>query len=254
MEKFDVIVVGAGNAAMAAALSARQEGLAVLVLEASDEQDMGGNTRYAAGQMRTVYNGVDDLKRLVPDLSESEIAQSDFGVYRREDYLDDIARLTQYRCDPDLVEVLVDNSLDTLEWMKQHGVRFQVSYGRQASKVDGRFRFWGGLPCEVWGGGVGLLEAYYASARRHGIEIRLRAYVKDLIVEAGQVAGVLCEIDGKPARISSKAVILACGGFEASAEMRARYLGPNWDLAKVRGSRYNTGQGLKMALEAGADS
>lgn len=254
MENFDVIVVGAGNAAMAAALTAREEGLSVVVLEAAGEADMGGNTRYAAGQMRTVYHGVEDLKRLIPDLSEAEIAQSDFGAYAREDYLEDIGRLTQYRCDPDLVEVLVDNSLDTLAWMTTHGVRFQASYGRQASKVDGRFRFWGGLPCEVWGGGVGLLEAYYASARRHGIEIRLHTYVRDLVIEDGRVAGVQCETSGSPARIHAKAVILACGGFEASAEMRARYLGPNWDLAKVRGTRYNTGQGLKMALGAGADS
>ncbi|MGE4369676.1 MAG: FAD-dependent tricarballylate dehydrogenase TcuA [Burkholderiaceae bacterium] len=112
----------------------------------------------------------------------------------------------------------------------------------------------GGLPCEVWGGGVGLLDAYYASARRMGVEIRLRTYVKDLIVEDGQVAGVFCETDGRPARILARAVVLACGGFEASAEMRARYLGPNWDLAKVRGSRFNTGQGLTMALSVGADS
>ena len=253
-EKYDVIVVGAGNAAMAAALSARQAGRSVLVLEAAGPEDLGGNTRYAAGQMRTTYRGVEDLRRLVPDLTDSEIAQSDFGAYTREDYLDDVMRLTQYRCDPDLVETLVDNSLDTLLWMRELGVRFQISYGRQAAKVGGRFKFWGGLPCEVWGGGAGLLEAYYKAAKSAQIEIRQRAFVRDLCFTTGRVSGVHCLIEGKPSSIDGGAVILASGGFEASAEMRARYLGQNWDLAKVRGTRFNTGQGLVMALAAGASS
>src|SRR5512147_1003907 len=103
-QAYDVIVVGAGNAAMAAALTARQHGAKVVVLEAADPENAGGNTRYAAGQMRTTYRGVDDLLQILPDLTEVEIASSDFGTYLREHYLEDVGRLTQYRCNPELVE------------------------------------------------------------------------------------------------------------------------------------------------------
>ena len=251
---YDVIVVGAGNAAMAAALTARHHGAKVVVLEAADPENAGGNTRYAAGQMRTTYRGVDDLLQIISDLSESEIASSDFGSYLREHYLEDVGRLTQYRCNPDLVEVLVDGSFETLKWMREQGVRFQASYGRQAAKVNGRFKFWGGLPCEVWGGGPGLLEAYYRAADKAGIEIRHRTHALSLVLDERRVVGVNCASLGDTFTLRAKAVVLACGGFEANAEMRARYLGPNWDLAKVRGTKFNTGQGLAMALAIGASS
>lgn len=254
IEEFDVVVVGAGNAAMAAALTAREAGKSVVVLEASGPDDLGGNTRYAAGQMRTCYDGLGDLQALVPDITDTEIAQSDFGSYSREDYLEDLMRMTKYRCDPDLVEVLVENSLDTLAWMRSKGVRFQLSFGRQAAKVDGRFKFWGGLPCEVWGGGIGLLDAYHLSAKKAGISVLLNTSARDLLIVDGQVQGVVCSTAGKSFTIRAHSVILACGGFEASAEMRARYLGANWDLAKVRGTRFNTGEGLKMALSVGASA
>jgi tricarballylate dehydrogenase len=254
MRDCDVIVVGAGNAAMAAALTARAQGAKVIVLEAADPENAGGNTRYAAGQMRTVYRNVDDLLQIVADLTEHEIASSDFGSYSREDYLEDIGRLTQYRCNPDLAEALVDNSFETLKWMRSQGARFQASYRRQAAKVNGRFKFWGGLPCEVWGGGRGLLEPYYTSAEKADIELRHRTHAHGLVMEGRRVAGIQCSSDGQTYVLRAAAVVLACGGFEANAEMRARYLGPSWDLAKVRGTRFNTGQGLKMALEIGASS
>ena len=251
---YDVIVVGAGNAAMAAALSAREHGANVIALEAADPANAGGNTRYAAGQMRTVYRDLNDLLQIIPELTESESASSDFGSYPREDYLEDIGRLTQYRCNPELVEALVDSSFATLKWMRELGVRFQASYGRQAVKVDGRFKFWGGLPCEVWGGGPGLLDSYYRAAEKAGIEVRHRTHALELVLDRRRVTGVRCASQADTFTLRAKAVVLACGGFEANAEMRARYLGPNWDLAKVRGTKFNTGQGLTMALSIGASA
>src|ERR1700694_3541783 len=82
--EYDVVVVGAGNAAFCAALAAREKGARVLVLERAPEGEAGGNSRFTAGLMRVAYNGVEDLKRAIPDLSAEEIARSDFGAYTDE--------------------------------------------------------------------------------------------------------------------------------------------------------------------------
>jgi tricarballylate dehydrogenase len=164
-----------------------------------------------------------------------------------------MARVTEYRADPDLVEVLVRRSLETLLWMRQQGVRFVPSYGRQAFKVDGRFRFWGGLVVEVAGGGPGLVEALLEAADAAGVEVRYETGARRLLIdETGRVVGVEARHGGRRLEVRAGAVVLACGGFEANAEWRTRYLGPGWDLAKVRGSRFNTGEGIRMGLDAGA--
>ena len=121
--QYDVIVVGKGNAALCAALSAADNGAKVLVLEAASEEDSGGNSRFAGGVMRFAYESVDDLKR-VTELTDDEVANSDFGTNTREEYLEDIYRLTAYRTDPDLSETLVNESLDTMAWLRSKGTRF----------------------------------------------------------------------------------------------------------------------------------
>ncbi len=248
----DIIVIGGGNAALCAALSARQSGAQVLVLERAPEIESGGNSRFTAGAFRCVYDGVEDLKHLMPDLSADEIAQTDFGTYTQENFFDDMGSVTEYRCDPDLVELLVKRSRDTLLWMNTKGVRFQPIWGRQAFKVDGRFKFWGGLTIEAWGGGPGLVEALTSNAVKAGIDIYYQARALSLIGNELGIKGVNIKYQGQIHSVEAKAVILASGGFEANHEWRARYLGPGWDLAKVRGSRFNTGDGIAMALDMGA--
>ena len=251
-ERYDVIVVGGGNAALCAALAAEEEGARVLVLERAPVPERGGNSAYTDGLMRVVYDGVDDIKALCPDLTEAEIAQTDFGAYTESDFFDDLGRITQYRTDPDLSEILVTKSRETLRWMQSKGVRFLPNYGRQAFKIDGKFKFWGGATVAVAAGGPGLIEALYAAAEKRGVAVRCEAWVQKLIAEEGLVTGVEARIDGKMHRFDAPAVVLACGGFEANAEWRTKYLGPGWDLAKVRGTRFNTGDGLAMALCLGA--
>ncbi|MBX9812083.1 MAG: FAD-dependent tricarballylate dehydrogenase TcuA [Burkholderiales bacterium] len=249
----DVIVVGAGNAAACAALAARENGASVIMLEAAPVEDCGGNSRYTAGVMRVVFNGVDDLSQIIPDLTEEEKKSVDFGTYTTDQYFDDMGRITQYRTDPDLCEILISRSFETLVWMRKKGVKFQASFGRQAYKVGGKFKFWGGLAAETWGGGPGLVENEHKACEREGIRIFYETPAIALLTDDdGQVCGVKAKHKGRNVEIRAKAVVLACGGFESNAEMRTRYLGPNWDLAKVRGTRYNTGLGIKMALAVGA--
>ncbi|HEY7297766.1 MAG TPA: FAD-dependent tricarballylate dehydrogenase TcuA [Xanthobacteraceae bacterium] len=252
MPEHDVIVVGAGNAAFCAALAAEEAGAKVLMLEAAPEDESGGNSRFTAGSIRVVYNGVDDIKTLIPDLTQAEIDTTDFGTYTADQFFDDMARVTQHRADPDLVEILVTRSFDTLNWMRQKGVRFIPIYGRQAFKIEGRFKFWGGLTVESVGGGPGLVNMLTDSAKKRGVEIRYRTRAVDLLFDGDRVEGVRARHDGHMIELRGRSVVLATGGFEANPEWRTRYLGPGWDLAKVRGSRYNTGDGIRMALAIGA--
>ncbi len=251
MQTWDVIVVGGGNAALCAALSARESAQRVLVLERAPEDEAGGNSRFTAGLLRIVYNGAEDLAQLI-DLSKEELERTDFGTYTAEQFFDDMARVTEYRCDPDLTEILVRQSFPTALWMRKKAVRFTAAWGRQAFKVDGRFKFWGGLTLEAIGGGPGLVESLTASAKRNGIEIWYQARATSLVADDSGVHGVTVKHAGKTREVKAMAVVLAAGGFQANAEMRARYLGPGWELAKVRGTRFNTGDAIRMALDVGA--
>jgi tricarballylate dehydrogenase len=251
-ESVDVVVVGAGNAAFCAALAAAEHGVSVLVLERAPEDEAGGNSRFTAGAFRCVYDGVDDLKALMPDLTDEEIANSDFGTYTQDKFFDDMGRVTEYRTDPDLCELLVTRSKPTMRWMHEKGVRFAPIWGRQAYKVDGKFKFWGGLTVEAWGGGPGLVAALTAIARKNEIAVAYGARAMSLIADDDGVKGVRVKHAGRTVNVMAKCVILAAGGFQANAEMRTRYLGPGWELAKIRGTRFNTGDGIRMALDIGA--
>ena len=140
----DVIVVGGGNAAFSAALAAQEQGASVLMLEISPEHWRGGNSAFTGGAWRIVYHGFDDLARLIPDMTDHELANVDVGTYTAEQYYDDMGRLTEYRSDPDLTEILITQSFDAGLWMRAQGVRFQLGLGRLAFRVDGKFKFWGG--------------------------------------------------------------------------------------------------------------
>src|SRR4249919_4205956 len=153
----DIIVVGGGNAAFCAALAAAEQGVSVLVLERGPEDESGGNSRFTAGAFRCVYDGVEDLRELMPDLTDQEVANTDFGTYTEDKFFDDMGRVTEYRTDPDLCELLVTRSKNTMQWMQSKGIRFITIYGQQEYKIDGRFKFWGGLTVESWGGGPALL-------------------------------------------------------------------------------------------------
>lgn len=252
-QHYDVIVVGKGNAALCAALSAQENGARVAVLEAASQDESGGNSRFAGGVMRFAYESVEDLKT-VTDLTDEEIATSDYFTNTTDEFFDDLFRLTSFRTDPELSEILVTRSLATMQWLRSKGVKFVPNYGRQSSLVNGRRKFFGRLPIEVSGGGAGLVEFLDKAAQKFGIHVHYNTRVQELINDGERIAGVVANQNGKQVEFHAKAVVLACGGFEANPEMRTRYLGHGWELAKVRGSRFNQGDGLRMALDAGAAS
>ena len=250
-EEYDVIVVGKGNAALCSAVSAHENGAKVLVLEAAPEDESGGNSRFAGGVMRFAYNDAEDLRK-VTEITDKEIEEADFGTFTQDEFFDSMYSLTSFRTDPDLCETLVTQSQDVMTWLRSKGVKLVLNYGRQSAMVNGKRKFFGGLPIEANGGGAGLVQMMDAAAKKLGIPVSYETRVISLIYDGEKVSGVRAQQKGKLVELKAKAVVLACGGFEANPEMRARYLGPGWELAKVRGSRFNQGDGLKMALDIGA--
>ena len=253
--QYDVVIVGAGNAALSAAIACRERGARTVVLERAPEYFRGGNTYFTGGIIRCAYDGIEDIKALVPDMSEEEERSIDVGSYNEDSFYSDLMRVTNGLSDPELAQILVSQSHSTLVWLREKGVRFVLSFGRQAFKVGDTYRFWGGLVVESVGAGKGLSDQQFEVVERMGVDIRYQTRGLSLLQdEKGRVRGVRVQGPDGFEEIIGRSVVLAAGGFEANAEMRSRYLGPGWELAKVRGIPYNTGDGIRMALDVGAQS
>ncbi|MDE2747300.1 MAG: FAD-dependent tricarballylate dehydrogenase TcuA [Chloroflexota bacterium] len=247
-----VIVVGAGNAALCAALSAREHGAEVTVLEKAPEGERGGNTYFTGGGFRFPYEGMDDIRRIIPDLSAAEIERVDVGAYPAAQFRDDLARVTDGLIDDGMASTLVREAAPTIEWLHGQGVKFTLMTGRQANEVDGKLVFYGGLTVEAVGAGKGLSDQEFEAAERVGVNLRYGAKVVNLLRDRRRICGVELWTEDEIEELQADAVVLAAGGFEANIEMRTRYLGPGWDMAKVRGSRFNTGDAIQAAIDAGA--
>lgn len=245
-----VIVVGSGNAALCAGIAALEGGAEVLMLEKADETLAGGNTKYTAGAMRFAYDGADDLLPLLKDPDDPRLEKTDFGGYTKAKFADDLLMFNGGRPLSPEQEKLIGESLSAMQWLGCHGVKFEPIYSRQSFEKDGRHVFWGGLTLAAENEGVGLFEMELAAFTRMGGTIRYNAAVTDLLVEEGRVTGV--HVDDE--QIRADAVILACGGFEANADLRQDWMGANWSKAKVRGTPMNTGDGLVMARDVGAQT
>lgn len=247
----DVVVVGSGNAGFSAATSAVQSGAGrVVLIEKSPGEWAGGNSFFTAGAMRTAHSGLRDLLPLVNNVDAATAKLIDLEPYTKEDFLSDMERITHGRYHRDLGRTLVEESNETVKWLAKNGVRFQLAFNRQAYKIDGRFKFWGGLTLKTEDGGRGLIEDHMNIAKRHGVTILYQTAAEKLILnkETGAFESLLVDRAGHKTAVHAKAIILAAGGFEANPRMRAQYLGPGWDLAHVRGTPYNTGDCLEMAI------
>ncbi|THH21509.1 hypothetical protein EUX98_g8373 [Antrodiella citrinella] len=233
---YDCIVVGSGNAGSCAALSAKDSGCArVLIVDKCSPDWVGGNGYFTAGAHRTVHDGLHDLLPIVCNVEAgSNLASKiDMDPYTAADFTNDILRLGDGRSDPALVRTVVENSRETIQWLHDRvNMSFTFSFNRQAYLVDGRQKFWGGMVLSTEEGGKGVIAAHQAALKEAGIEVWFDTPVTELITE--------------------EAVILASGGYEASRALRGKYLGSEWEQAKVRGTPHNTGDGMTLAQAVGA--
>ncbi|MGH7840142.1 MAG: FAD-dependent tricarballylate dehydrogenase TcuA [Candidatus Binataceae bacterium] len=254
MTAYDLIVVGAGNAALSAAVAAREAGAAkVLVLEKAAEELRGGNTHYSGGLLRIAFNEPAEILRLAPQARELPGFIEGLEAYPQEAFWADLRRMTSDRTDPELAEVLIANSYSTASWMADNGVRFEPAISLGAVRVGGVIKWPKGAILRAANEGVGLSRMWFAVAQQRGVEVRYRSAAIRLMLDTrGRVGGVVVRAPDGIRELAARAVVLGCGGFEANAAWRAQYLGRPWDQAKVRGTPHNQGDGLRMALEIGA--
>ncbi len=225
MTRPDVLVVGGGNAALCAAISARRSGASVLVLEAAPKFYRGGNTRHTRN-MRCAHDSATDT------LS---------GPYSEEEFWDDLLRVTGGRTDEALARMMIRESKDMLHWIQGQGVRFQPSLGGTLSL--------GRTNSFFLGGGRAMLNTLYRTAERLGCEVRYDAEVTGLEIEDGFFTAAHVGAE----RIEAGALVTASGGFEANFE----WLKQGWgDIAEnflCRGTPYNKGTVLRLLLDHGVE-
>ncbi|KAJ5513644.1 hypothetical protein N7463_003196 [Penicillium fimorum] len=255
-QKTDILVIGSGNAGLSAALSAAQTNptLRITVIDKSPVSWAGGNSYFTAGAFRTTHNGLHDLLPLVNNTDATQASRIDMPVYTEQDFTADLQRMTGNRTDPALSATLVRDSRAAVGWLAANGVRFQLSFNRQAYEVNGRIKFWGGLALKTQDGGKGLVEDELRAVRNAGVDVFFDTAATALVTDptSGAVIGVqVVSSDNAGKRsnttIAAGGVILAAGGFEANPQLRAQWLGPGWDSARVRGTPYNTGEMLRIA-------
>lgn len=240
---YDVLIVGGGNAACAAAHAALERTKSVGIIEKAPRRERGGNSAMT-GHLRFAFNGIDDLRPLVRNMSDAELRKMLEGglPHRTEaEIWDEMMRVTHNQSDPELLRVHVTESLKTVHWLAAKGHDWVPAPTTNDNVLS------------MNGGGAGLQKRNFEILERTGAVFHYETAARELIEDKmGRVTGVRALTPNGYVVFHGKAVVLACGGFEANAEMRARYLGPGWDVVHVRGVPYNTGDGLRMAMDIGA--
>ena len=175
---------------------------------------------------------------------------SDVEPYPTKRFWEDLLRVTEGRADPELGEILIGRSYDTVRWLAGKGIVLEPALSLSGVRVGDKIKWSPGAVIRAEHEGVGLSRGWFEIAERAGVEIRYETSALRLLQDrSGRVTGVTTGSARGFEDVTAGAVVLGCGGFEANPAWRARYLGRPWDHAKVRGTRYNTGDGLRMAIE-----
>jgi len=225
--KFDVLVIGGGNAALCAAISARRLGATVLVLEGAPKFYRGGNTRHTRN-MRCAHDAATDILT---------------GPYTEEEFFEDLLRVTGGQTDEQLARYMIKESKDILNWIVEQGVRWQPSLGGTLSL--------GRTNSFFLGGGRAMLNALYRTAEALGVEVLYDAEVIDLEIDNGMFLSATLKQDDGRASAKASTLVAAAGGFEANIEWLKQYWGEAADNFLIRGTPYNRGSILKLLLEKG---
>ncbi|MCP8615924.1 FAD-dependent tricarballylate dehydrogenase TcuA [Salirhabdus salicampi] len=249
---YDVVVVGAGNAALCAAIAARENNAKVLVLEKGPKKKRGGNSFFTDGAIRFAFNGLEDLRRVIPSITDEEADKIVMPPYTKEKYYADLMEATGNQSDQELASHLVNESYETIKWMHSHNIIFELIYDNQSFLKDGKYHFWGGLPVKTKDRGVGLIKQLNERAEELGIDVWYESPAVQLIKDDDQISSVVVNKQGENVTVNTKSVVLACGSFEANKKLRVKNLGEEWGNAIVRGTEFNTGDGLSIAFEVGA--
>lgn len=252
---YDVVVVGAGNAGLTAALAAHEAGARVLMLEAASHEERGGNSRFSGGIFRAVHHGLNSLKPILHPSNDQWYDRVNAAPYTAADYEQDWMTTSEGRPDVDLLRTTIEHSFETLEWMHGQGVQFDLTADKlvDPDKLEPgtRIGLAPGGAIRAYHEGEGLIRSLFAAVEATDIDVWYDAPAHELITSGSAVLGVRVRRETEYVDVHG-AVVLASGGFEANPEMRLRYLGPGWDLVKVRGTRHNLGMMLTKSMLAGA--
>src|SRR5882724_5699978 len=255
IENIPVVVVGGGSAAFEAAVAARQAGAPrVVMLEKAPEPEFGGNARFSHTGFRWVFSGAEEIRTFLPEVDDAMFEKLHLPAYSAQQFHADLERVTGGRIDNQLADVLVQQSNAAIHWMRELGIKWEID---SHVVIDGRCYFEPGLVIHPVGGvsgGLGQLGQWREIATRMGVEIRYESRVRAVHGNDRRIDGVRMSTPEGEYDLAGRAVVVCSGGFQANAEMRARYLGPNADLMKVRGSKHNTGEVLNMLLALGVKS